>query len=412
MSNKINIGLFGFGCVGQGLYDVLNGSKGFKASIAKIAIKDPGKKRSLPEKYFTTNHTELLNDPEINTIVELIDDADAAYQVVTTALKNGKNVVSANKKLIAYHLEELVELQKSSGASFLYEASSCGSIPIIRNLEEYYDNDLLSSVSGVFNGSSNYILTKIFQQGWDYQTALKAAQDLGFAETDPLLDVGGFDAKFKLVILTYHSFGIYVHPDQVFNFGIQNLSEYDFQYAREKGLKIKLIPTVQKIGDNKLALYVIPQLIGTDHYLYNIENEYNGVCVEAAFACSQTFTGKGAGGHPTGSAVLSDISALQYGYKYEYKKNAQGDRPEYTTDVYLEVFIRYTDENVPAALNFESISEKYQGRDFSYLTGVVSLAELIKNRALLEESGSFLATTGQVFAPTEVGAQTLELVNS
>ena len=409
--SKINIGLFGFGCVGQGLYDVLNGSKGFKASIGKIAIKDPGKKRSLPEHFFTTDHSEILNNPEINTIVELIDDAEAAYQVVTTALKNGKNVVSANKKLIAYHLEELVELQKTSGASFLYEASCCGSIPIIRNLEEYYDNDLLSSVSGVFNGSSNYILTKIFQQGWDYKTALKAAQDLGFAETDPKLDVGGFDAKFKLVILTYHSFGTYVHPDKVFNFGIQNLSEYDFQYAREKGLKIKLLPTVQKIGDNQLALYVIPQLIAADHYLYHIENEYNGVCVEAAFACSQTFTGKGAGGHPTGSAVLSDISALQHGYKYEYKKNAQGERPEYTTDVYLEVFLRYQQEEVAKALNFESISEKYQGREFSYLTGVVSLQELIRNSELLEKSGSFLATTGQVFEPNKVGVKEAELVN-
>ncbi len=411
MSSKINIGLFGFGCVGQGLYDVLNGSRGFKAEIAKIAIKDPSKKRSLDAELFTTDHDVILNDPKINTIVELIDDADAAYRVVTTALKNGKNVVSANKKLIAYHLEELVELQQQYGASFLYEASCCGSIPIIRNLEEYYDNDLLSSVSGVFNGSSNYILTKIFQQGWDYATALKAAQDLGFAETDPRLDVGGFDAKNKLVILTYHSFGTYVHPDKVFNFGIQNLKEYDFQYAREKGLKIKLLPTVQKIGDNKLALYVIPQLISADHYLYNIENEYNGVCVEAAFACSQTFTGKGAGGHPTGSAVLSDISALQYGYKYEYKKNGQGERPEYTTDVFLEVFLRYQDEAVPTALNFESISEKYQGREFSYLTGVVSLQELINNNELLEKSGSFLATTGQVFEPSKLGVKEAELVN-
>lgn len=179
MSKQISIGLFGFGCVGQGLYDVLNGSKGFKASIEKIAIKDPSKKRTLDEKYFTTDHNEILNNPAINTIVELIDDADAAYKLVTTALKSGKNVVTANKKMLAFHLQELVELQKEHNASLLYEASACGSIPIIRNLEEYYDNDLLSSVSGIFNGSSNFILSKIFQQGWDYTTALKTAQDLG-----------------------------------------------------------------------------------------------------------------------------------------------------------------------------------------------------------------------------------------
>ncbi len=397
MSKEIKIGLFGFGCVGQGLTDVLNGSKGFKASIEKIAIKNPSKKRTLPESYFTTDHQEILNNPEINTIVELIDDADAAYNVVTTALKSGKNVVTANKKMLAFHLPELVSLQKEHNASLLYEASACGSIPVIRNLEEYYDNDLLSSVSGIFNGSSNFILSKIFQQGWTYEDALKTAQELGFAETDPILDVGGFDPKFKLVILTYHSFGVYVHPDEVFNFGIQNLSTHDFQYAREKGLKIKLIPTVQKVRENEITLFVLPQLIGPEHYLYNIENEYNGVCVEAAFACSQTFIGKGAGGHPTGSAVLSDISALQYDYKYEYKKaNQRGIRPEYTTDVQLEIFLRYNDDKVASALNFSSISEQFKGSEYSFVKGFISLQELIDKQALLLESGSFIASTGQL----------------
>ncbi len=406
MSKEINIGLFGFGCVGQGLHDVLKRSNGFKASIDKIAIKNPDKARSLPANLFTTNHDDILNNPAINTVVELIDDADAAYQVVIKALKSGKNVVTANKKMLAFHLEELVGLQVKHNVSLLYEASCCGSIPIIRNLEEYYDNDLLSSVSGVFNGSSNFILTKIFQQGWDYATALKQAQELGFAETNPLLDVGGFDAKFKLVILTYHSFGVYVHPDKVFNFGIQNLSEHDFQYAREKGRKIKLLPVVQKVGENQITLFVIPQLIEPTHYLYNIENEYNGVCVEAAFACSQTFTGKGAGGHPTGSAVLSDISALQYNYKYEYKKSKQGIRPQYTTDVWLEVFLRYHSEELLANLKFDRISEKYQGKDYAYVTGVIRLQELIDNKQLLEETGAFVASTGQLFEAKAIIKQT------
>lgn len=410
MSKEIKIGLFGFGCVGQGLYDVLNGSKGFKANIEKIAIKDPSKSRTLAAEYFTTDHEEILNNAEINTIVELIDDADAAYKVVTRALKSGKNVVTANKKMLAFNLPEFVQLQKENNASLLYEASACGSIPIIRNLEEYYDNDLLSSVSGIFNGSSNFILSKIFQQGWDYGTALKTAQDLGFAETDPTLDVGGYDAKFKLVILTYHSFGVYVHPDEVFNFGIQNLSAHDFQYAREKGLKIKLIPTVQKVSENEITLFVLPQLVGPGHYLYNIENEYNGVSVEAAFACSQTFIGKGAGGHPTGSAVLSDISALQYEYKYEYKKaNQSGVRPEYTTDVKLEVFLRYNDESVVSQLDFESITEKYSGSEYSFVKGVISLSELIKKQDLIKSSGAFLATTGQLPVKSTVNENVEEL---
>lgn len=409
MSKKITIGLVGFGCVGQGLYDVLNRSKGFKAKIEKIVIKDPTKQRTLHASYFTVDHSEILDDPAINTIVELIDDSDAAYQLVTKALKSGKNVVTANKKMLAFHLEELVELQKKHQVSLLYEASACGSIPIIRNLEEYYDNDLLSSVSGIFNGSSNFILSKIFQQGWDYNAALKTAQDLGFAETNPILDVGGFDAKFKLVILTYHSFGVYVHPDQVFNQGIQNLQPCDFQYAREKGLKIKLLPTVQKVGENEITLFVIPQLIGPDHYLYNIENEYNGVCVEAAFACSQTFIGKGAGGHPTGSAVLSDISSLQYGYKYEYKKaNQDGVQPRYTTDVQLEVFIRYNDEQIVSELDFTTITERFIGSEYSFVKGTINLQCLIDKQDLLQSSGSFVALTAPIAGGKEIELQETE----
>src|SRR5690606_37822888 len=130
----------------------------------------------------------LLDDPEITTVLELIDDADAAFEIVSEALRKGKDVVSANKKMIANHLEELVQLQQETGASFLYEGAVCGSIPIIRNLEEYYDNELLYAVSGIFNGSSNYILSKVFNEGMDYSVALKQAQDLGFAETDPTMD--------------------------------------------------------------------------------------------------------------------------------------------------------------------------------------------------------------------------------
>jgi homoserine dehydrogenase len=185
MSKKLNIGLFGFGVVGQGLYDIIR-TKNLNLEIKKIAIKDASKKRSLPEHYFTTDKNELLNNPEINTIIELINDTEAAYEIVSTALKTGKNVVSASKKMIAKYLDELIALQTEHGTSLLYEGAVCGSIPIIRNLEEYYDNELLHSISGIFNGSSNYILSKGFLEGLDYDAALKQAQDLGFAETDPI----------------------------------------------------------------------------------------------------------------------------------------------------------------------------------------------------------------------------------
>ena len=164
MSKKLNIGVFGFGVVGSGLAHVLENSKGLDASIVKVCVKDPSKERDLAPEILTLNPDDILNDPEINVVAELIDDADEAYRIVKTALQNGKHVVSANKKMLAYHIEELIQLQWEKKVSFLYEASACGSIPIIRNLEEYYDNDLLQSVSGILNGSSNYILSKIFNE--------------------------------------------------------------------------------------------------------------------------------------------------------------------------------------------------------------------------------------------------------
>jgi len=389
MSRKLTIGLFGFGVVGQGLHDIIE-TKDLNLEIKKIVIRDPSKNRSLPASLFTTDASLVLNDPEINTVVELINDAEAAYQIVTTALKKGKNVVSANKKMIASHLEELVELQKEYNVSLLYEGAVCGSIPIIRNLEEYYDNELLHSISGIFNGSSNYILSKIFNENQDYSAALKKAQDLGFAETDPTLDVGGFDPKFKLSIATAHAYGLFLDPEEILNIGIQNFSALDLQYAREKNLKIKLVPTARKIDENTLTAYVLPKLIAPGDFLYNVENEYNGVTVQVAFADQQFFFGKGAGGHPTGSAVLSDIAALRYDYRYEYKKH-NNQELKYSTDVSIRVYLRYRDEDLLSRLNFTDISERFYATDFRYIIGSVTLQKLIEHQDELRKSGVFLA---------------------
>ena len=187
----LQIGLFGFGVVGEGIYKVLQQTPSLQANIKKVCIKHADKERNAPSDLFTTEYTALLNDQEIDLIVKLIDDANEAYKIVSTALRNKKSVVSANKKMIAEHLQELIALQNENGVSFLYEAAVCGSIPIIRNLEEYYDNDLLQSICGIVNGSTNYILTKIIEEGLTYQEALLKAQQLGFAESNPALDVEG-----------------------------------------------------------------------------------------------------------------------------------------------------------------------------------------------------------------------------
>jgi len=407
MSKKLKIGLFGFGVVGQGLHDIIRGQN-LNLEIVKIAIKNPEKKRSLDAHLFTTSHDEILTNPEINTIVELIDDADAAFKIVKTALSNGKNVVSANKKMIAIHLEELVRLQQEHGTSLLYEGAVCGSIPIIRNLEEYYDNELLHGISGIFNGSSNYILSKIFNEGLAYGTALKQAQDLGFAETDPILDVGGYDPKYKLTIATAHAYGLFINPDKILNIGIQNISDADIQYAREKNFKIKLVPTARKISSKQVVTYVLPKFVKADDFLFNVENEYNGVTVQAAFADKQFFFGKGAGGHPTGAAVLSDIAALRYDYRYEYKKYHQQNGLIHTDKVSIEVYLRYVHEYTVEKLQVENISERFSRNDYKYVIGSISLKNLIANRDLLLNKDVFIAQTGKLTYSQQVIAAIAE----
>lgn len=390
MSKQLTLGFFGFGVVGQGLYDIIK-TKHLNLAVKRFVIKHPDKKRTLPAELFTTNPDTVLEDPEINTVVELIDDADAAFEIVSRALRAGKNAVSANKKMIATHLAELIAIQEQHGTSLLYEGAVCGSIPIIRNLEEYYDNELLHSVTGIFNGSSNYILSKIFNEDLEYATALKQAQDLGFAETDPTLDVGGFDAKFKLAIVASHAYGLYVDPDAILNIGIGKLAAPDVQFAREKNFKIKLVPTAREIDDSAVIMYVLPKLVGSDNILYNVENENNGVLVKAAFADEQFFYGKGAGGHPTGSAVLSDITALRYDYKYEYKKHLEAGGLEYSTDWEIQVYLRYDDETLVQQLDFSSITERYYAQHFKYVIGTVNLGNILENKALIDRDGVFIA---------------------
>lgn len=393
MSKRLTIGLFGFGVVGQGLHDIIS-TKDLNIEIKKIAIKNPEKERILPEHLFTSNPDDILNDPDINTVIELINDADAAYEIVTRALKSGKNVVSANKKMIAEHLDELVNLQEKYNASLLYEGAVCGSIPIIRNLEEYYDNELLHSISGIFNGSSNFILSKIANEGLEYAEALKQAQELGFAEKDPILDVGGYDPKYKLVIAAAHAYGVFVKPEQVLNIGIQNFSTADLHFAEEHQLKIKLVPTAKKLDDKELALYVIPKLVPKSDFLYNVENEYNAVSVKAAFADQQLFYGKGAGGHPTGSAVLSDVAALRYDYRYEYKKYHHDKKLKLQNDHIIPVYIRYNHESLINDIHFEFIAEQHKSIELSYVLGGVKISELIAKKQAILNDGAFLAQAG------------------
>ncbi|MDR1226682.1 MAG: homoserine dehydrogenase [Prevotellaceae bacterium] len=388
---KLTIGLFGFGTVGEGLYQVLQKSKTVDAQIKRICVKNPNKKRRVSADLLTTNAEDILGDPEINLVVELIDNAEDAYSIVKTAMQRGKSVVSGNKAMLAVHMAEMIELQKQHGVALLYDASACGSIPVIRNLEEYYDNDLLTSVTGILNGSSNYILTKIFQDGETYEKALKEAQDLGFAESNPSFDVDGFDSLFKLIILTVHAFGVIIPPEDVFNFGISNLSDFDINYAKEKGRKIKLVARVGKVDDDTITLYVMPRMLTPNLYIYSVEEEYNGVVIRGQFYDKQFMFGKGAGALPTGSSVLSDITARFHDYRYEYKKYNSPQAPKYTTDNLIKVYLRYRNVNDFEHFRFAEISEKYTSNDYCYVVGKIRLSNLLSIKSLLPKLDIFLA---------------------
>jgi len=375
-SKKLTIGLFGFGVVGEGIYRVVQQTPSLNAVIKKVCIKQPLKKRAAPEDLFTTDYNQILNDEEINLIVELIDDADEAFNIVSAALANKKVVVSANKKMIAEHLPQLLQLQQQWNTSFLYEAAVCGSIPVIRNLEEYYDNDLLQSVCGIVNGSTNYILTKMVSDGAAYKEALTEAQRLGFAESNPALDVEGKDAANKLTILLLHAYGIVTTPATLLHKGITHIAKNDLVFAAEKKFEVKLTAQARRLSNGKVAAFVLPQFVMPDSQLHGVRNEYNGVIIESTLADKQFLYGKGAGRYPTSSAVISDISAVRYNYKYEYKKLNNGEEYSLTDDYYLKVYLSFDNWEEVNKWDFESIDECHSTQERQVVIGLLHARKL------------------------------------
>jgi len=396
------IGMFGFGVVGEGLYKVLKQTPSLKASIKKVCIKNTHKKRNAPAELFTSNPDDLLYDSEINVIVEVINDSLAGYEIVTTALNNGKDVVSASKKMLSEHLPELIALQEKTGKSLLYEASACASIPVIRNLEEYYDNDLLHSIKAIVNGSTNFILTKMFEEDLNFKEALLLAQQLGFAESDPTLDIEGFDAANKWVLLLTHSYGIDTTiQDMLFN-GITQITPIDAEVAQSRNQSIKLVAQAKKLQNGKVASFLLPQFVDQADQLYFVKNEYNGVVIETGFADKQFFYGKGAGSFPTASAVLSDIAALRYGYRYEYKKRTQQQPAELSDSFNLRVFISFESlSNVPKE-EFTSIEEWHSGNERSYLIGTIPYQSLIHKDWWKTNNNSLILMPDNIVENSEV----------
>lgn len=327
----LRIGMIGGGTVGGGVYELIMGrllKERQKSNpslrpllITKICVRDLAKPRSFhlddAVTTLTTNTESIINDPDIDMVVEVMGGTGLAKTVVETSLTNSKLVVTANKALIAEHLDELQSLLKTytpSGAGFGYEAAVCGGIPVIQTLQTCYTGDIIHQIQGICNGTTNYMLGKM-EDGADYDAVLKEAQDLGYAEADPTADVEGHDVRAKICILAKLAFGVTVHPLQVPCKGISQLTKVDFEYANLLGCTIKLLGTAQRLHearewDGPLCVFVSPVMIPKSHTLANVSSNGNAVAINSANMGTCTYMGPGAGRFPTANSVVADIVRL------------------------------------------------------------------------------------------------------
>lgn len=368
-----HIALIGFGTVGQGFYHYLAENNEDK-HLSSVVIKNATKNRIPDSLNFTTNVTDVHENSNIKTVVELISDYQEAFNIVKKALEQGKNVVSANKKMIAYHLEELVELEQQFGGKFLYEGAVAGSIPIIKIINEHYAFDEITEIRGILNGTSNYILTQLFEKEIDFEEALQQAQEAGFAEANPAADVEGYDALYKLLILTVHAFGKFILPEKALNIGINNIKKSDLAFAKANNLKIKLVASA-KSQNNKLTLTVLPTFVDESDDLFHVKNEFNGIEVVSNNIGSQFYKGKGAGKLPTGHVVFTDYKSIENS-RYTYQNIPSGKRIKYETKDSIWV---YSDKITLLEKYLEDVLLINGSKGY----GSIKIADLIKAKELI-----------------------------
>ncbi|MBN2289179.1 MAG: homoserine dehydrogenase [Candidatus Glassbacteria bacterium] len=315
MSEKLKVGLLGYGTIGSGVIKLLTGSGldiAGEVELVKVADIDLGRKREVEvdPKLLTTDTESVVRDPEINVIIELIGGIGAAKKYVEMALELGKDVITANKYLMSAHGDELFKLAAKSGASLLFEASVAGGMPIIKILREELSADEIYSINAILNGTCNYILTRMEQQpGLSCKQAVAEAQARGFAEADPTLDISGMDTAQKLSILVRKAFRTRVLPEEIDVNGITELANVDVRTAGEMRYRIKLIARASK-EQGKLTVWVGPALIPADSIMAQVKNEFNAVMINSMAHHEHTYIGKGAGMMPTAGAVVSDLYAL------------------------------------------------------------------------------------------------------
>lgn len=317
MSYSIGIGLAGFGTVGAGVYknlvqngDLLEQRLGARFSVRRIAVRDRTKPRAVqaPEALFTDHPDDLLTDDSIQIVVELMGGIDIPLAFVKKAIQAGKIVITGNKALLAEHGQEIFHLAREHRVPVFYEAAVAGGIPIIKVVREAFIGNRFERIHGILNGTSNYILSRMTDTGMDFAPALAEAQRLGYAEADPALDVNGWDAAHKAIILASLAYGFWLDPAKISVEGIEKVTAADIRFADELGYRIKLIATIQAGSDNQIEVRIGPTLIPKSHLLASVNGVFNAVLVRGDVVGESLFYGRGAGQDPTASSVLADLS--------------------------------------------------------------------------------------------------------
>lgn len=399
---NIKIGLLGCGTVGTGVIQVLKNNcqsitsrVGRQVDISKVLVRDTAKKRevAMGEIQLTTNADDILNDPEISIVVEVIGGINPAKEYVLKALRSGKSVVTANKDLLAMHGKELFDAATYGDVDLRFEASVAGGIPIIGPLKESLTGNKIKKVMGIINGTTNYILTKMSKEAEDFYTVLKEAQQLGYAEADPTADIEGLDAARKIAILASIAFNSRVTFSDVYVEGISNITASDIIYAKELGFTIKLLG-IAKEEHEEVEVRVHPAFIPLAHPLANVDDVYNAVYVEGDAVGDAMFFGRGAGQLPTASAVVGDVIAIA-------KSIAQGvSNKIYCTcfknkktkpirEIASQYYLRLTVQDQPGVL--ANIASVFANQDVSIATVIQKkrqgkLAEIVLITHLVKEA--------------------------
>lgn len=361
---KVKIALLGFGNIGQGVWKILNTNKkeiikrsGCEIEVSKILVNDKDKERcvKVPEGILTNCPEDILNDDSIRIVVELMGGTDPAKDYMLRAIRKRKHVVTANKLVIATLGEELFRASEEEGVMLYYEASVAGGIPIIHGINESLTANKIEQITGIINGTTNYILTRMTQDGMDFDSALKEAQAKGYAEADPTSDIEGYDAVYKLAILTALAFETTVDVNSIYKEGITRIEPIDIQYAKEFGYTIKLLAIVKEV-EGVLELRVHPAMIPSTHPLANVNDSFNAIFIKGNAIGDLMLYGRGAGDLPTGSAVVGDIISILRNdidlSSTSSPMNSFGKKKIGSMDETMsEYYIRFTVKDLPGVLS-------------------------------------------------------------